>query len=78
MMFMTPQTALMIGIIAPLVTAVLTPFLGVRANWRDVAGPIGAVITFVAALHVAGDVMQGEALNGCWQRLHLALISASG
>ena len=59
MMFMTPQTALMIGIIAPLVTALLTPFLGVRAYWRDVAGPIGAVITFVAALHVAGDVMQG-------------------
>ena len=57
---MTPQTALLIGILAPLVVAVLTPFLAVRNLWRDAAGPIGGVVTFVAALHVALTVHAGE------------------
>ena len=34
--------------------------LAVRANWRDAAGPIGALVAFVSALHVAAAVMQGE------------------
>ena len=58
-MFMSPETALLTGIFAPLVVAFLTPFLAVRSNWRDVAGPIGGIITFVAALHVANDVLAG-------------------
>ena len=58
-MFMSPETALLTGIFAPLIVALLTPFLAVRNNWRDVAGPIGGVITFVAALHVANDVLAG-------------------
>lgn len=58
-MFMSPETALLTGIFAPLVVALLTPFLAVRNNWRDVAGPIGGVITFIAALHVANDVLAG-------------------
>ena len=58
-MFMSPETALLTGIFAPLMVALLTPFLSVRNSWRDLAGPIGGVITFVAALHVANDVLTG-------------------
>ena len=46
-----PQTALLVGILAPLVVACLTPFLANRPVWRDAAGPIGGVVTFIAALH---------------------------
>ncbi|MCE2517959.1 MAG: monovalent cation/H+ antiporter subunit D family protein [Alphaproteobacteria bacterium] len=56
---MSIDTALKLGILAPLITAILVPVLSVRANWRDAAGPIGAVITFIAALHVAGHVRDG-------------------
>ncbi|MCH2564562.1 MAG: monovalent cation/H+ antiporter subunit D family protein, partial [SAR116 cluster bacterium] len=56
---MTPQTALIVGLFAPLVTCFLVPFLAVRANWRDLAGPVGAVITFIAAIEVARDVLAG-------------------
>ena len=59
MNFMSPETAVLVGIFAPLVVAVLTPFLAVRNNWRDIAGPVGGVITFIAALHVAADVLSG-------------------
>ena len=58
-MFMSPETALLTGIFAPLAVALMTPFLAVRNNWRDVAGPVGGIVTFVAALHVAGDVLAG-------------------
>ena len=58
-MFMSVETALKIGIFAPLITALLVPFLAVRVNFRDAAGPIGGVISFIAALHVAHDVLQG-------------------
>jgi len=57
---MTPQTALLVGILAPLVVAFLTPFLAVRHQWRDAAGPIGGVITFIAALQIALAVHDGE------------------
>ena len=60
---MSLDTALTIGILAPLVTAILVPILAVRSNWRDAAGPIGAVITFVAALEVALAVKNGAAVN---------------
>ena len=60
---MTPQTALIVGLLAPLVTALLVPMLAVRANWRDAAGPIGAIVAFVSALYVAAAVMQGEGLS---------------
>ena len=63
-MFMSPETALLTGIFAPLVVALLTPFLAVRNNWRDVAGPIGGVITFIAALHVANDVLAVDTPSG--------------
>jgi len=58
-MLMHPQTALLVGILAPLVTALLVPFLAVRSNWRDIAGPVGAIVTFVAAVEVASDVLAG-------------------
>ena len=58
---MTPQTALIVGLLAPLVTALLVPMLAVRANWRDAVGPIGALVAFISALYVAAAVMQGEA-----------------
>ena len=58
-MFMSVETALKIGIFAPLITALLVPFLAVRVNFRDAAGPIGGVVSFIAALHVAHDVLQG-------------------
>ena len=57
---MTPQTALLVGILAPLVVACLTPLLASRPVWRDAAGPIGGVITFIAALHVALAVQAGD------------------
>ena len=60
---MSLDTALTLGILAPLVTAILVPILAVRSNWRDAAGPIGAVITFVAALEVAVAVKNGVAVN---------------
>ena len=60
---MSLDTALTLGILAPLVTAILVPILAVRSNWRDAAGPIGAVITFVAALEVAMAVKNGVAVN---------------
>ena len=63
MSMMSLDTALTIGILAPLVTAILVPILAVRSNWRDAAGPIGAVITFVAALEVALAVKNGAAVN---------------
>ena len=37
----TPQTALLVGILAPLAVACSTPFLANRPVWRDAAGPIG-------------------------------------
>ena len=69
-MLMSPQTALIVGLIAPLVTGLLVPFLAVRANWRDVAGPVGAVITFIAAIEVARDVLAGGAPS--WMLAELA------
>ena len=59
MMLMSVDTALKIGLFAPLITALLVPFLAVRVNFRDAAGPIGGVISFIAALHVAQDVLAG-------------------
>ena len=61
MALMSIDTALKIGILAPLITAILVPFFAVRINYRDALGPIGGVITFIAALHVAQDVLQGGA-----------------
>ena len=58
-MFMSVDTALKVGIFAPLLVAVLIPFLAVRVNFRDAAGPIGGIISFIAALHVAQDVLAG-------------------
>ena len=57
---MTPQTALLVGILAPLVVACLTPFMASRPVWRDAAGPIGGAVTFIAALHVALAVQAGD------------------
>ena len=58
-MLMNPQTAVLVGILAPLVTALLVPFLAVRSNWRDIAGPVGALVTFVGAVEVAANVLVG-------------------
>ena len=57
---MSLQIAMLIGLLAPLVVAVLTPFLAVRHEWRDAAGPVGGVITFVAAVEVALAVLDGK------------------
>ena len=57
---MSLQIAMLMGLLAPLVIAVLTPFLAVRHVWRDAAGPVGGVITFVAAVEVALAVLDGE------------------
>ncbi|MBL6596685.1 MAG: monovalent cation/H+ antiporter subunit D family protein [Candidatus Puniceispirillum sp.] len=57
---MSLQTAMLVGLLAPLVVALLTPFLAVRHIWRDAAGPIGGVITFIAALEVAMAVRDGQ------------------
>ena len=57
---MSLQIAMLIGLLAPLVVAVLTPFLSVRHVWRDAAGPVGGVITFLAAVEVALAVLDGE------------------
>ena len=59
-MIMSIDTALKIGVFAPLLTAMLVPFLAVRANWRDAAGPIGGLVTFIAALHIAIHIKSGE------------------
>ena len=56
---MSLDTALFLGIITPLITAILVPVLAVRVNWRDSAGPIGAIISFIAALEVALTVKDG-------------------
>ena len=63
---MSGETGIVIGLLVPLLVGLLTPFLAVRSLWRDAAGPLGAVVTFVAALHVAGAVLAGET-----PRLHL-------
>ncbi len=57
---MSLQTAMLMGLLAPLVVAVLTPFLAVRHVWRDAAGPVGGVLTFIAAVQVALAVIDGE------------------
>ena len=57
---MSLQIAMLIGLLAPLLVAVLTPFLAVRHVWRDAAGPVGGVITFIAAVEVALAVLDGE------------------
>ena len=57
---MSLQIAMLIGLLAPLMVAVLTPFLAVRHVWRDAAGPVGGVITFIAAVEVALTVLDGE------------------
>ena len=54
------HTAMLVGLFAPLVVAALTPFLSVRQVWRDAAGPVGAVITFIAAVKVTLAVLKGE------------------
>jgi multicomponent Na+:H+ antiporter subunit D len=53
------HTAMLVGLLAPLVVAILSPFLSVRSLWRDAAGPIGGVVTFIAALKVALAVLDG-------------------
>ena len=57
---MSLHVAMLVGLLAPLVVAVLTPLLSVRHVWRDAAGPVGAVITFIAAVQVALSVLEGE------------------
>ena len=57
---MSLQIAMLIGLLAPLVVAVLTPFLAVRHVWRDAVGPVGGVITFIAAVEVALAVLDGK------------------
>ena len=57
---MSLQTAMLVGLLTPLVVAVLTPFLGVRQFWRDAAGPVGGVLTFIASVQVALAVIDGE------------------
>ena len=57
---MSLHTAMLVGLLAPLFVAILTPVLAVRHVWRDAAGPIGGVITFIAAVHVALAVLDGE------------------
>lgn len=57
---MSLHTAMLVGLLAPLVVAILTPLLSVRHVWRDAAGPVGALITFVAAVNVASAVLEGE------------------
>ena len=47
---MSGETGIVIGLLVPLLVGLLTPFLAVRSLWRDAAGPLGAVVTFVAAL----------------------------
>ena len=69
-MLMQPETALLVGIFAPLVTALLVPFLAVRSNWRDIAGPVGAIVTFLAALDVARAVLGGD--TPTWTAVELA------
>ncbi|MEL0024495.1 MAG: monovalent cation/H+ antiporter subunit D family protein, partial [Alphaproteobacteria bacterium] len=56
---MSAETGIILGLLTPLAVALLTPFLAVRAAWRDAAGPVGAVVTFIAALHVAAAVLEG-------------------
>ena len=57
---MSLQTAMLVGLLAPLVVATLTPFLAVRSNWRDAAGPVGGIVTFIAAVEVAVAVLDGQ------------------
>ena len=56
---MTPETAILVGIFAPLAVALLVPLASVRANWRDGIGTIGALVSFAAALVVARAVLGG-------------------
>ena len=56
---MSPETAILVGVFAPLATALLVPAASVRANWRDGVGTIGALVSFCAALVVAGAVLGG-------------------
>jgi multicomponent Na+:H+ antiporter subunit D len=56
---MSIDTALKLGILTPLLVGVLVPFLAVRMNWRDAAGPLGGIVTFIASLHVAAHVQNG-------------------
>ena len=57
---MSSDSAIILGLLAPLIVALLTPFLAVRAAWRDAAGPLSAVVTLFAAIHVAIDVLAGN------------------
>jgi len=57
---MSVQTAMLVGLLAPLAVALLTPFLAVRSQWRDAAGPIGGIITFAAAIEIALAVLEGQ------------------
>ena len=57
---MSVQTGMLIGLLTPLVVALLVPILAVRSNWRDAIGPIGAVVTLAGAIRVAGAVFNGE------------------
>jgi len=54
------NTAMLVGLFTPLIIAVLTPFLAVRPIWRDIAGPVGGIITFYAAFEVAKAVNEGK------------------
>ena len=57
---MSVQTAMLVGLLAPLAVALLTPFLAVRSQWRDAAGPVGGIITFAAAIEIALAVLEGH------------------
>ena len=55
----SPEMAIIVGILAPVVVACLVPILAIRSNWRDGAGIVGAIVTFYAAASVAMDVLAG-------------------
>ena len=61
-MLMDPNTALIVGLVAPLVTGLLVPFLAVRANWRDIAGPVGAMPNQIFAM---ATIQSGIYSAGC-------------
>ena len=56
---MAPQTAILVGVFAPLAAALLVPLASVRAVLRDAVGTVAALVGFAAAIHVAGAVLAG-------------------
>ncbi|MGB2166321.1 MAG: monovalent cation/H+ antiporter subunit D family protein, partial [Candidatus Puniceispirillales bacterium] len=53
------DNAIILGLIVPLIVAILTPVFGSRPDIRDALGPVGGIVSFYAAMQIALAIIGG-------------------